>query len=160
MLRQESAGWVFRWVCNQQPWLLSKPELLAGYPDPVLTLPLGPNCQPHPRNELEACIYCDELVRIGAFCPDVGTDQDDGLVTLNEGGRQTIGQVDGTGGEISRYQLERKVLPMPEYVLRVAWQGQQGRGVVTTAAPPRLQPQGVPWSQLFQRASSPRNLYA
>ena len=40
--RQESAVWVFRRFWNRtDPFLQSKPEPLAGYPDPLLTLTLS-----------------------------------------------------------------------------------------------------------------------
>jgi len=42
LARQESAGQVFGWFWNRtNPFLRSKPGLLAGYPDPVLTLGLS-----------------------------------------------------------------------------------------------------------------------
>jgi len=127
---------------------------------PPLNVPMGPNYQQHPRQELGPCIYCDELGHIRTFCPDVRTDQEKGIVHLNERGRLTLGPRGGNGGEISGYRPERRFLSMREYAREVARQEQHGRGVATTAAPQPPQPQHVARSQLFQRASSSGNLYA
>ena len=46
LARQESSGRVFRLVWNRtHPFLQSKPGPLAGYPEPLLTLPMA--CSPH-----------------------------------------------------------------------------------------------------------------
>jgi hypothetical protein len=45
LARQESAGRVFGWFWNRtDPLLPSKPGPLAGYPDPLLTLPMAQQC--------------------------------------------------------------------------------------------------------------------
>jgi hypothetical protein len=70
----------------------------------------GPNYQQYPRQGLGPCIYCDELGHIGMFCPNVRTDQDKGIVHLNDHGRLILGPRGGNGGEISGYQPERRFL--------------------------------------------------
>jgi len=120
----------------------------------------GPNYQPHQRQELGHSIYCNEQGHICTICPNVPTDQDDGIVHCNDRGRITRGLKWENGGEISGYRPERRFLSMQEYAREVARQGQQERGVATTAVPPPPQPQRIARSHLFQGASSPGNLYA
>ena len=115
---------------------------------------LGPNYQQLPRQGFGPCIYCDELGHIRLFCPNVRTDQEKGIVYLNDRGRLTLGQRGGNGGEISGYRPERRFFSMWEYAWEVARQGQQRMGVATTVAPQPPQPQHVARSQLFQRASA------
>jgi len=114
----------------------------------------GPNYQQYPRQASGPFVYCDEQEHIRTFCPDVRTDQEKGIVHLNDRGRLTSGPRGGNGGEISWYRPERTFLSMREYAWEVAPQGQQGGGVATTAAPQPPQPQQVARSQLFQRASA------
>jgi len=83
------------------------------------------------------------------FCPNVHTGQEKGVVLLIECGKQTLGPRGGAGGELSEYQLERRCLSMPECAWEVAWQGQHGGGVATTAAPWSPQRQHGARSQLF-----------
>jgi hypothetical protein len=114
----------------------------------------GPKSEKYPPQGLRPHMNCDELRHIRKFCPNVRANQDKGIVHLNAHGRLTLGPRGGHGGEISRYQMERRFVPMREYAREVGRQGQQGRGVATTAAPQPPRPQHIASSQLFQRASA------
>jgi len=57
------------------------------------------------------------------FYPDVRTDQEQGIVHLNEHRRLTLEPRGGNGGEISGYQPERRFLSMRVYAREVAQQG-------------------------------------
>jgi len=86
----------------------------------------GPNVQQYPSRELGPCIYCDELGHICTFGTDTRTDQEKGIVHLNDRGRVTLGPRGRTGGEISGYRPGGRFLSMREYARDVARQGQQG----------------------------------
>jgi hypothetical protein len=99
-------------------------------------------------------IYFDKVVHIRRFCPDVHTDQEKGIVQLNDRRSLNIESRGGNGGEISGYRPQRKYLTLQEYGREVAMQGQQRRGVATMAAQQPPQPQHFVKSYLIQRASA------
>jgi len=102
--------------------------------NPPLLTPTGPDYQQHPWQELGPCTYSDKLGNIHTFCPDVHTNQRMGSVHLNEHRRPTSGASGGNGGEISVYLPERSMLSMREYVQLGARQGEERKGVATSAA--------------------------
>ena len=94
-----------------------------------------PYYQQYPEQGLLPCIKCDESQHIRTFLPDGRTDWNNGIVYLNECGRPSSSPTGDNRSQISGYWPERWFLTMQEYTWEVAWLGQQGWGVATTAAP-------------------------
>jgi hypothetical protein len=87
----------------------------------------GPNFQQYPEQQIGPCIYCDELLHICMFCPDVHNDQDNGIVHHHEWERLPLGPNRRNEGEIYGYHPERRFLAMWDYDREVALHAQQGR---------------------------------
>ena len=143
LARQESVGRVLGRFWNQTDrFLRSKPGPLAGYPDPLLTLPtdhtyyeLVPDNPQWPWQGFGHCIYCDELGPFRTCCPDVSINLEQDIDNLNECGRLTLGPRGGSRGEICGYRLQRRFLSMWEYTGEVAQHWQPAGGVASMVTP-------------------------
>jgi len=154
-----------RWDGSQTA---SEYAIEAGHPSPHTPMSVPPPDAPmrpayywlSPRYHqqllqgLPQCTHGDEPGLIGTFCPDVSTDQDQGIVYLSEHGGQTVRSDEGNGGEVLGYRWEGTFFSTWTPAWDCSWQRQHGGQVTSTAAWQPPQAQRIATSQLFQGASA------